>query len=158
ARVLARGWSPARSPDLLRSQDTLVGVGGSPGVRTVARRCGVAREAPPARRLFAPALLPIGARGLGALLRADRAAAIRGPRAQPPAREAAGRRRRAHLARGSVHGGGARGRARVRAARAQAVEPAARRLWLRALLCFQLPRRRGFITEIGMVLEPVLHD
>ena len=52
-------------------------------------------------------------------------------RAPPTPREAAGRRRRAHLVRGPVRAGGDRGRARLRAARAQAAEPAARRVAVR---------------------------
>ena len=67
ARVPARARTPARPPDLLRPQDACVGVRGPPCVRVVARGDDAARSTVASRRRFAPAVLPVDPRDLGAL-------------------------------------------------------------------------------------------
>src|SRR5262249_20393084 len=116
ARLPPRARTSARSPELLRPQDARLGLGGASGVCALARGCRVAREAPAAGRLQPPALFPVGARGLGTLLRADRAPAQRRREARAPARKAPERRRRACVARRTVRTRRCRSRAGLRAA------------------------------------------
>src|SRR6476469_9081879 len=119
-----------------------MGFGGSLRVQALAGSSGIARQARAPRRLLAPAVLPVSARAVGTFLRADRDAAIRGQWTDAAARETAVRRRRACMAGATVRTGCDRSRARVRTARPQAAEPAARRvgLQLRAFLRFELGR------------------
>src|SRR4029079_1665917 len=106
---------------------------GASRICTLALGGSVARSSLARGRPLAPALLPVRARSVGALLRADSADAFGRLLAAAPALEARARGRRARLVDAAVRARCSRGRARVRAARPDSTVAADRCLGARAV-------------------------
>src|SRR5262249_11673273 len=149
-RLPARACTPRRSPGPLRQAESCLGVERASRVRRLASGSGPAERTSVSRRKPSQALLPVGTRGLGAVLRPDRAASLGGSAALGAARAPPAHRRAARVACKGVRAGLSRGRGCIPPARPHAVRAADRGI-------ARVGAPLGG-SELVMMLEAVLHD